>query len=113
MIARVIAKSSLLALAAAVLSTVAGAQQTFQSPDEAAAALAAAARADDQSAIVKVLGPQGGDIASSGDPVADADLRKQFVTAYDQKRQIAVNGDKATLVIGNNDFPLPIPLVKK
>jgi hypothetical protein len=48
MFARLIAKSSLPALAlAAVLSTAAGAQQTFGSPDEAAAALAAAARADE------------------------------------------------------------------
>lgn len=113
--ARLIAKSCLpaLALAATVLSTAAHAQQTFASPDEAVAALAAAARANDQQAIVKVLGKRGGDIVASGDPVADADLRKQFVTSYDQKHQVKVDGNKATLIIGNDDFPLPIPLVQR
>ena len=112
MFARLIAKSLAAVVLAAALSTAASAQQLFNSPDEAAAALAEAARAD-ESAIVKVLGAQGAEIASSGDPVADADLRRQFVTAYDQKRQVTVDGDKATLVIGNDDFPLPIPLVRK
>ena len=115
MYARLIAKSSLpvLALAATILSTAAQAQQTFASPDEAAAALAAAARANDPQAITKVLGKRGSDIVASGDPVADADLRKQFVTSYEQKHDVKVDGSKATLIIGNDDFPLPIPLVQR
>ena len=65
-------------------------------------------------AIVTVLGPDGEDIVSSGDEVADAATRQKFVAAYDAKHQIAMEGDnKAIMVIGQEDFPVPIPLVRK
>ena len=44
----------------------------FKTPDEAAGALAGAAKASDMKALVTVLGPDGEDIVSSGDEVADA-----------------------------------------
>ena len=99
---------------AALLCATANAQQAFKTPDEAASALAGAAKAGDPKAIVTVLGPDGADIASSGDPVADAATREKFVAAYDAKHQITMEGDnKAIVVIGQEDFPLPIPLVRK
>jgi hypothetical protein len=102
---------------AALLCTTASivsAQQDFKTPDEAASALASAAKAGDRKAIVTVLGPDGQDIVSSGDEVADVATRQKFIAAYDAKHQIAMEGDnKATLVIGQEDFPLPIPLVRK
>jgi hypothetical protein len=99
---------------AALLCATANAQQAFKTPDEAAAALAGAAKAGDPKAIVTVLGPDGADIASSGDPVADAATREKFVAAYDAKHQITMEGDnKAIVVIGQEDFPLPIPLLRK
>ena len=99
---------------AALLCGTANAQQAFKTPDEAASALAGAAKAGDPKAIVTVLGPDGADIVSSGDPVADATTREKFVAAYDAKHQITMEGDnKAIVVIGQEDFPLPIPLVRK
>src|SRR5262245_28705790 len=101
---------------AALLCTAsaAGAQQAFKTPEEAAAALASAAKAGDMKALVTVLGPDGEDIVSSGDPVADAATRQRFVAAYDARHRIALEGDnKAILVVGQEDFPLPIPLVRK
>lgn len=90
------------------------AQQAFKTPDEAASALVGAAKADDMKALVTVLGPDGEDILSSGDEVADAATRQKFVAAYDAKHQITMEGDnKAVLVVGQDDFPLPIPLVRK
>ncbi len=108
----------LISLTAAMLfctaASVANAQRAFKSPDEAASALFEAAKTGDKKAIVSVLGPGGNDIVSSGDAVADAATRKKFVAAYDAKHQIALDGDdKATLVIGEKDYPLPIPLVRK
>ncbi|HXX08850.1 MAG TPA: DUF2950 domain-containing protein [Pseudolabrys sp.] len=95
-------------------SSVASAQQAFKSPDEAAAALASAAKAGDMKALVTVLGPDGEDIVSSGDEVADAATRQKFVAAYDVKHQIKMDGDnKATMIVGNDDFPVPIPIVRK
>lgn len=90
------------------------AQQVFKTPDEAASALVDAAKAGDMRALVNVLGPDGEDIVSSGDEVADAETRQKFVAAYDAKHQIAMEGEnKAILVIGAGNFPLPIPLVRK
>jgi hypothetical protein len=95
-------------------ASVASAQQAFKTPDEAAGALASAAKTGDRKAIVTVLGPDGEDIVSSGDEVADAATRQKFIAAYDAKHQIAMEGDnKATMVIGQEDFPVPIPLIRK
>ena len=94
--------------------SVAHGQQAFKTPDDAATALASAAKANDMKAIVTVLGPDGEDIVSSGDEVADAETRQKFVAAYDAKHRIAMEGDdKAIMVIGPEDFPLPIPLLRK
>lgn len=91
----------------------ASAQQNYGTPEDATAALAAAAKADDRTALARVLGPGAADIASSGDRVADAAARKIFLDAYDAKHQVEVQGDKAVLTIGQDDFPFPIPLVRR
>ena len=89
------------------------AQQPFKSPDEAATALVDAAKTGDRKAILSVLGPDGIDIISSGDEVADKATREKFVAAYDAKHSISREGDdKAVMVIGQEDFPVPIPLVR-
>jgi len=96
------------------MASIAGAQQSYKTPEEAADALASAARAGDRKGVIAVLGRDGADIASSGDEVADAAARQRFLAAYDAKHQIAMNGDsKAVLVVGQEDFPFPIPLVRK
>jgi hypothetical protein len=61
-----------------------------------------------------VLGPRSADIVSSGDPVADKATREAFVAAYEAKSAIVDLSDKTKLlVIGPNDFPLPIPLTRQ
>ena len=110
------ARSSLLVVLAALLLTtsVATAQQTYKTPQAAVDALVAAAKADDEKAALAVFGKAGEDIVSSGDKVSDEAIRKRFVESYDAKHQIAMDGDaKATLVIGQNDYPFPVPLVRK
>jgi hypothetical protein len=90
------------------------AQQKFKSPDDAVTALVAAVRGDNVRDMVMVLGAQGRDIVVSGDPVADQTARAAFLIAYDLKHQIVKQGDdRAALVVGNNDWQLPIPLVQK
>src|SRR5262245_44783769 len=77
-------------------------QRTFKTPDEAAAALVQAVRISDDRGIRSVLGPEGSQIASSGDPVEDKAKREEFVSAYDAKHQLTMEGnDKAVLVIGS------------
>jgi Protein of unknown function (DUF2950) len=106
--------ASLAAVLVLAMTSMASAQQSFKSAEEAAAALASAARSGDRRGLLTVLGRGGADIVSSGDPVDDAATRQRFVAAYDAKHQIAMEGDsKAVMVIGPDDFPFPIPLVRK
>lgn len=96
---------------ALLVGAPANAQQRYKTPDEAVEALVSAARGGDDKAILAVLGRGGADIVSSGDPVADATMRKTFLQAYDAKHRVALEGeDKAALVIGTDDWPFPIPL---
>jgi len=101
------------AVAVALLTTSASqAQQAYPSPEDAAAALAAAVKTGTRNAMLKVLGKDGQDIIESGDDVADAEMRQRFLSAYDAKHSIKAEGNKqATLILGADDFPFPIPLV--
>ena len=107
-------KTSRLLLTAALLglSAPAFAQEQFGTPEAAVEALVAAARSGDGDAVLKVLGPDGKPIVSTGDPVADSNIRQDFVSAYDAKHAIEMEGDGTqTLIIGDDDWPFPIPLV--
>jgi hypothetical protein len=98
-------------MALTLLSSVAQAQQSFPTPEDAAAALAAAVKSG-PSDILKVFGKAADDIVSSGDEVADADTRQRFTSMYDTKHSVKTEGNKkATLMLGPDDFPFPIPLV--
>lgn len=99
---------------AAALPSSASAQQAFKSANEAADALIAALRADDAKALVKVLGPNGSDLISSGDEVQDANTRKTVLEAYDAKHSIIKDSTGRTfLAVGKDDYPIPLPLVEK
>jgi hypothetical protein len=97
-----------------IIATGAFAQERYKTPDEAVTALIDAARAAAPALLMRVLGPGSGEIVLSGDAVADADARKRVVEGYDAKHQIVLEGeDKAVLIIGRDDWPFPIPLVRK
>ena len=98
-------------MALVLMGTASQAQQSYPTPEEAASALAAAAKSGPRD-ILKVLGRAADDIVSSGDEVADADIRARFVSMYDAKHAIKAEANKkATLLLGPDDFPFPIPLV--
>lgn len=103
---------SLIAIGLAASASVASAQELFKSPGDAAAALAAAARSGNVDQLDSILGARGREIVSSGDRVADAADRERFLAAYDNRHSITEQQDKATLVIGQDEFPFPIPLVR-
>lgn len=111
-------RSSLLAvtIVAALGASVsaAAAQQRFDTAQAAFEALVAAAKANDRKTVLAILGPKAQDIVSSGDPVEDANTKKQFLDAYDAKHSfVTEDGKPATLLIGNEDWPFPIPVVQK
>jgi hypothetical protein len=99
-------------VAVALMVGTSQAQQAYPSPEDAAAALAAAVKAGTRNTILKVLGKDAEDIIESGDDVADAEMRQRFLSAYDARHSIRAEGNKkATLIVGADDFPFPIPLV--
>jgi hypothetical protein len=87
------------------------AQQSFNNPDEAVSALATAVKSGTKEAILKVLGAGGEDIVNSGDEVADNETRNAFVSAYDARHSVKIDGKRGTLIIGPDDFLFPIPLI--
>ena len=89
-------------------------QKSYASPEEALQNLIKAARSNDTKELAAILGPSSKEIISSGDPVADKNGREHFVALYDEK--VVIEGaetGKAVFSIGNEDYPFPIPLVKK
>jgi hypothetical protein len=88
-------------------------QSTFASPEEAVKALVEAVKSNDVKALEALFGPGSKDLLVSGDPVADKAGRERFLKLYDEKNRLEQTPDKAILCIGNEDWPSPIPIVKK
>lgn len=94
-------------------ATAAKAQEVFKTPSAAATALIDAARGGDEKRLRAILGLVGRDTLHSGDDIADAADRKRFLEAYDNRHAIDEKGDKATLIVGPDDFPFPLPLIRR
>jgi len=117
-ICRTIAMSAVAAIACLGVSVAAVAgearQMTFASPEAAVDALVAATEGDKTADLLKILGPSGRKLIYSGDPIADKQGREKFVAAYAQKHAIETpSAVKAVLVVSADDWPFPIPLVKR
>lgn len=101
----------LIAIVSVFFASSALAQQSFQTPENAAQALVSALKSGSTRDIRKVLGRETDDIIASGDDVDDVETRQKFIKAYDEKHSVKVDGNKtATLIVGAEDFPFPIPL---
>ena len=108
----ILALAATLALGYAV-SARADEQRKFASPQEAFKALVAAARSDDPKGMLAVLGPDGEEIVSSGDPVADKAARRRFAEGASARTRFETLPSGATIAhVGKDDWPLPIPIVK-
>lgn len=92
-------------------STAARAQELFQSPEQAAAALVAAVRDGQSTRLYSIFGMSARDIIFSGDELRDSANRQRFLTAYDARHSIVETGRTATLLVGEDAFPFPIPIV--
>ena len=87
--------------------------KTFASPGDAALALYNAAKGQDTQAVAAVLGPGADDVLHTGDAVADKNMLSRFVDHYNKMHRVVLqpNGS-ATLYIGADNWPMPIPIVK-
>ena len=88
-------------------------QKVFGSPEEAMKTLVEMAQANDMKSVMAILGPEGEDILSSGDEVADKADREQFLKRYQEKVDLVKDQGKVSVIIGNDHFPFAIPIVKK
>ncbi len=90
--------------------------RTFASPQEAIQAIIEAAEHNDGAALLQLFGPDGKDILESGDPAQDKDVRAEFARSAHEKLQIEqdpTNPDRVTFAVGEQDWPFPVPLVRR
>jgi hypothetical protein len=86
----------------------------FDTPEAAVAAFVTAVEKNDVAQLKSLLGPGSEELISSGDPVQDEGERADFLASYAAKHAIADDGtDRKVLVVGEDDWPLPIPLVRR
>jgi hypothetical protein len=89
-------------------------QKSFPSPEEAVKSLMEAVKSDDTKGLLAIFGPAGKEIISSGDKVADNAGRELFIKSYEEMNKLGKESDnEVTLIVGNSEWPFPIPIVKK
>ena len=91
------------------------AQKTFPSAQAAAEALVSAAESFDVEGLKAIFGPEGIDLVVTEDAVQDKNQATEFAAQAREKLVVATdpkNAKKATLIAGQDDWPLPIPIVK-
>src|SRR5439155_6635047 len=91
-------------------------QKEFDSPKLAADALIQVAANFDVAAAKEILGPDSEDIISSEDPVMDKNRALAFAAKAKEKNSVEIDKKdpkRAILSVGNDNFPLHIPIVKR
>lgn len=92
-----------------------GEQKQFATPQEALDSLARAAESFDAAVLKEILGPGSDDLITTGDSVADKQRAADFVVKVKEKSSVEPdkkNANRVTIVIGSDDYPLPVPLLK-
>jgi len=101
--------------AAAALQACArtSAYRTFATPEDAVRALAAAVKAGNVDEVAAIFGPEGRALIDTSDPANARRNREVFTVAATERWRLEDKGaDGRVLVIGNEDWPFPVPLVK-
>lgn len=105
-----------LALAAFVLITSAScrrsvAARTFATPEEAVRALIGAVATENVDDLLKIFAPDGQNLVDLSDPAAARLRRQVFVAASLERWQLIDQDGAKILVVGNEQWPFPVPLV--
>ncbi len=99
----------------ATTAPAAGARN-FDTPQQAADALVAATQKFDEIALIQIFGSAGKDVVFSGEFVQDRQRASDFVAKAQEKKSVSVEpkaGNRAFLLVGNEDWPFPVPIVKR
>ena len=88
-------------------------EKTYASPGDAVLALYNAAETNNDQAMDVIFGKNAKAILHTGDDVADKSMVADFIKRYDQMHRVVIESDgSATLCVGAENWPLPIPMVK-
>jgi hypothetical protein len=91
-------------------------QTSFATPKQAAEALIQTAATYDVPALMGMLGSDGKNIVSSADAARDKNNAASFAAEANEKTEVTTdpkNPNRAILSVGNEEWPLPIPIVKR
>ncbi len=105
-----------LAQQSAAQSAHATAQKSFATPQKAVAELVKVAGDYDVPSLLAIFGPDGEDFISSADPVQDKTNVMKFAALAQEKNTLRIDPskpDRAVLVVGDEKWPFPVPIVKK
>ena len=89
--------------------------KTFDSPEKAAEALVQAAEKYDVAELNAIFGPDGHDLIDTGESARDKETVVGFAAQARTKMKVSIdpgNKNRAILSAGNDDWPLPVPIVK-
>ncbi len=88
--------------------------KAFESAQQAADSLVDAAEKYDEAALKEILGPESYDLTHTGEPVRDRENSAAFAVQARAKMTVDLNKAKtrATLIVGDEEWPSPIPIVK-
>ncbi len=90
--------------------------KTFATPQEAVDALIKASSDYDVSTLLQIFGPYGEDFVSTEDPVHDKSTGQAFAALARKKNVVTIDParpNRATLIVGDDQWPFPVPLVKQ
>jgi hypothetical protein len=91
----------------------AGGHRTFAAPNDAVQALIAAVKAGNLDDLRVIFGPDSDQLVASSDPATGRKNREVFSIAVAEKWQLVDDApNRKTLVIGNEEWPFPVPIVK-
>ena len=105
-------KASLTALSLLIASAASAEPVAYPSPDTAIAAVIDALEARDGDALVAAFGPEHRDLILTGERDRDVADWTRFYEAYNTNNRIGIDGDTATLFIGEDEWPTLIPIVR-
>jgi len=96
-------------------ASLSAAAKLFDTPQQAADALVNAAETFNLTALAEIFGPDGDDVVFSGEFAQDRKRAADFAAEARQKITVSVNrksGNRAFVLVGHEDWPFPVPLVK-
>jgi Protein of unknown function (DUF2950) len=101
---------------AASATTAATRPETFDSAASAADALINAAEKFDIPSLIRIVGEDGEDVILTDEYALDRESAQKFAAEARKKQEIAVdpkNSNRAFLLVGDQDWPFPLPIVKR